>query len=111
MTPYPVLAEVIATKIQPNFREAWFDFETWERCRNFRDDPNSESKAALDWIRDFYELSVALEDFEDSPHKAQCRDALEAAFEAFARMDHTEELCAAVRQWKDARTADSGDHR
>ena len=111
MTPYTVFAEAVAKKVQPNFREAWFDFEAWERCRNFRDDPNCQSKAALDWIRDLYDVSVALQEFPEGPFKDQCGNALESAFEAFAQIDHTEELCAAVNQWKAARMAEASDQK
>ena len=106
MTPHAILAEAVETKMYPDFKEAWFDFEVWERCRSFRDDPDRESKSALDWVRSLYELSVTLNEFNESPAREQCQNALEAAFVAFSELDHSQDLCDAVRRWKDWRIAE-----
>lgn len=88
---------------QRSFRDVWFEFETWERSRDFRDDPSRPAKQALDWIRDLYELTVALEDFRGSPALQQCREAFEVVFEAFARLEHVPELDDAMTRWMQAR--------
>ncbi len=54
MTLFEVLAQAAQSPAR-TFREAWFDFERWERARGFVDDPSRPAKAALDWVRDLYE--------------------------------------------------------
>ena len=106
MTPYQVFAHEVKKGAQPSFRSAWFDFQTWERCRYFRDDPDVASREELDWIRSLDELAVALEGFQPGLARENCQNALEAVFVAFARMEHPESLCNAIRQWQAFRNAE-----
>jgi hypothetical protein len=111
MSPYPVFVQAMKANPHLTFAEAWFDFEAWERSRGFGDDPSAKSKAALDWVRDLYGLMIALEDYE-GPQVERCRDAMEATFVAFARLDHTDEICRAAALWHDVRRQeDQGDEK
>ena len=105
MTPYEVLVEAVKEGPNKTFRDAWSDFAVWECARGYSDDPSARSKDALEWIRQLDGLASRLEDFDGSA-KENCRNALEAAFAAFARLDHNEELCSAIGRWREWRKAE-----
>jgi hypothetical protein len=62
----------------------------------------------LDWVRDLYGLLVALDDY-DGPEVVHCKQALEATFFAFSRLDHSAEICRAVRHWREFRRSEQAD--
>lgn len=99
MTPYEVLVEAVKEDPRKSFRDVWSDFAIWESARGYRDDPSAPSKDALQWVRQLDELVAGLDEF-DGPGKESCQNALEAAFVAFARLNHKEELCDAIRRWR-----------
>ena len=105
MDPYDVFAEAAKADPSKSFRDVWFDFVGWERLRGYRDDPSAISKEGLEWVQGLDELIVRLDDFHGAG-KESCKHALDAALVAFTRLDHTEELCAAVRKWRESRLAE-----
>ena len=109
MRPYHVFADAVKANPELTFAEAWFDFEAWERARGFYDDPSAASKATLDWVSDLYGLLMALDDYE-GPDVARCQQAIEATFVAFARLNHSAEICQAVRHWRAYRRSEQADN-
>ena len=105
MNPYQEFAKAAKADPSKSFRELWFDFVGWERLRGYRDDPSAISKETLEWVEGLDELMVRLNDFQ-GPGKESCQHALDAALVAFSRLDHTAELCAAVRKWRESRLAE-----
>ena len=105
MTPYEVFVEAIKEDPHKSFRDVWSDFAIWEYSRGYADDHSASSKDALQWVRALDEIVARLDDF-DSAGKESCLNALEAAFVAFARLDHSDELCNAVRRWREWRIAE-----
>ena len=108
MRPYHLFADAVKANPELTFAEAWFDFEAWERSRAFSDDPSAASQATLDWVRDLYGLLVALDDYK-GPEVVHCKQALEATFVAFSRLDHSAEICGAVRHWREFRRRELAD--
>jgi Fe-S-cluster formation regulator IscX/YfhJ len=108
MNLYEVFAEAATTDPTKSFRDLWFDFVAWERLRGYRDDPSAISKEVLDWVQGLDELIVRLEDF-DGPGKESCQHALDAALVAFTRLEHPDELSAAVRKWRESRQAEKAE--
>lgn len=99
MTPYSILADAAKNHPSKSFLGVWNDFACWERARTFADDPNAASKRDIEWICQLYDLAMLL---EDMPGDVQdCRNALEAAAAAFARLDHDPQLCEAVKRWSE----------
>lgn len=108
MTVFEMLAQAAKSPAR-TIREVWFDFERWERARGFVDDPSRPAKAALDWVRDLYELDAALADTAPQATAAElqaCHDALEATFVAFAQLTHQPEIEAAMLRWREARASE-----
>ena len=105
MTPYEIFVEAVKEDPTKTFRDAWSDFAVWEIARGYSDDPSATSKDALEWIRALDELAERLEEFEGAALEG-CHNALEAAFVAFARLDHSDELCSAIRRWREWRLAE-----
>ena len=105
MTPYEIFVEAVRENPGSSFRDVWSDFSIWEHSRGYADDPSASSKDALEWVRELDEVVARLDDFY-GPGKESCVNALEAAFVAFARLDHTDELCNAVRRWREWRIAE-----
>jgi hypothetical protein len=108
MTPYQVFFEATKDNPEKSFREVWSDFAIWESARHFSDDPSALSKEAVAWVRELDELAIQLDDYEGAA-KENCQNAIEAAFEGFAQLDHSEELCNAVRRWRQWRLAEMAD--
>jgi hypothetical protein len=81
------------------------DFAIWESSRGYADDPSASSKRALAWVRELDEIVVQLDEF-DGASKESCENALDAAFVAFARLNHSDELCNAIRRWREWRLAE-----
>jgi hypothetical protein len=108
MTPYEILVEAVKENPRKSFRDAWRDFAIWERSRGYADDPSASSKDALAWVRELDDLVVRLDEF-DGAAKEHCRNALEGAFVAFARLDHKSELCDAIRRWRQWRLAEKAE--
>ena len=50
MKLYDGLTQAASQSRTRSLREIWFEFETWERSRNFSDDPSRPAKQALDSI-------------------------------------------------------------
>ena len=105
MTPYEIFVEAVKEHPDKGFRDVWSDFAIWERARGYADDPSASSKEALEWVRGLDEVVAGLDDFE-GPGKEACENALESAFVAFARLDHSTELCEAVRRWREWRVSE-----
>ena len=105
MTPYEIFVEAVKENPDKSFRDVWIDFAIWESCRGYADDPSASSKSALVWVRELDEVVAQLDEFEGAA-KESCLNALEAAFVAFARLDHTDELCNAIRRWREWRLAE-----
>lgn len=105
MTPYEIFVEAVKENPHNSFRAVWQDFAIWESCRGHADDPSATSKHALAWVRQLDEVVTQLDEFEGAA-KENCLNALEAAFVAFARLDHTDELCNAIRRWRERRLAE-----
>lgn len=99
MTPYEIFVEAVREDPGKSFRDVWSDFAIWESSRGYLDDPSAPSKEALNWVLQLDELAAGLDEFEGAA-KEQCNGALETAFAAFARLDHNQELCNAVRRWR-----------
>jgi hypothetical protein len=108
MTPYEIFVDAVKEDPNKTFRDAWSDFAVWESARGYRDDPSAPSKEALEWIRQLDEVASGLDEF-DGVAKENCRNALESAFVAFARLDHKEELCSAIRKWREWRLAEKAE--
>ena len=108
MRPYHLFVDAMKANPELTFAEAWFDFEAWERSRAFSDDPSAASQTTLDWVRDLYGLLVALDDY-DGPEVVHCKQALEATFAAFSRLDHSAEICRAVRHWREFRLSEQAE--
>ncbi|MBI2480506.1 MAG: hypothetical protein HYV60_18325 [Planctomycetia bacterium] len=104
MTPYEILVEAAKENPDKSFRDLWRDFRIWESSRGYADDPSASSKHALDWVRELDEVVGQLDEFEGAA-KETCLNALEAAFVAFARLEHTDELSNAIRHWREWRLA------
>lgn len=105
MTPYEIFVEAVKAHPDKSFRDVWMDFAIWESSRGYADDPSASSKRALAWVRELDEILVQLDEF-DGAAKESCVNALDAAFVAFARLNHTEELCSAIRRWREWRLAE-----
>jgi hypothetical protein len=108
VTPYEIFVEAVKENPNRGFREAWIDFAIWERTRGYADDPSSSSKDALAWVRALDDLVLQLDQF-DGIAKENCRNALESAFVAFARLNHTRELCDAIQRWRKWRLAETAE--
>jgi hypothetical protein len=108
MTPYDVLSEAVSKNRNKSFRDLWCDFAIWESARGYSDDPSGPSKDALNWVRSLEELAVQIDDFEGDS-KEDCKAALEAAFVAFSRLNHSDELCRAMRRWREWRLAEEAE--
>ena len=102
MSPYEIFVEAAKENPDKSFRDLWRDFRIWESSRGYVDDPSASSKNAIAWVRELDEVVAQLDEFEGVA-KENCLNALEAAFVAFARLDHTDELCNAVRCWREWR--------
>lgn len=105
MTPYEILVEAAKKNPGKSFRDLWRDFRIWESTRGYVDDPSASSKQTLEWVRELDEVVAQLDEFEGAA-KESCSNALEAAFVAFARLEHTDELCNAIRRWREWRLAE-----
>ncbi|MCA9123775.1 MAG: hypothetical protein H6822_00575 [Planctomycetaceae bacterium] len=105
MTPYEILVEAVKEHPDRSFRDLWRDFRIWESTRGYFDDPSASSKQTLEWVRKLDELVGQLDEFEGAA-KENCLNALEAAFVAFARLDHSDELCGAIQRWREWRLAE-----
>jgi hypothetical protein len=113
MTPYQVFFEAVKDDPEKTFRDVWRDFAIWEGARGFGDDPSAQSREALAWVRSMDELARQLDDYEGDA-KENCKDALDAAFVSFAKLEHGEELCNAARLWRQWRLderADDGNNK
>jgi hypothetical protein len=99
MTPYQVFIEAVKDNPGKSFRDVWIDFAIWESARGFGDDPGAPSREAIAWVRSMDELAGQLGDYEGIARE-KCEDAIEAAFVAFAQLEHSDELCHAVRRWR-----------
>ena len=110
MTPYDVFSEAIQQDPRKTFRDVWCDFAIWESLRGYSDDPSAVSIDALTWVRTLNELAAQLEDFQGTSKK-DCQTALEATFGAFARLNHSDELCSAVRRWREWRLEEEAEKR
>ena len=97
-TPYDVFQRAIAAGIQPTIHDCWSDFAHWEIARQFADDPSHPAKAAIEWIDTMESLRLSLTDFSGAS-QADCRAALDRAYDAFARLDHSAELVRAIAVW------------
>jgi hypothetical protein len=108
MTPYQVFVEAVKDNPGKSLRDVWRDFAIWESARGFGDDPSASSRDALAWVRSMDELAGQLDDYEGAARE-DCKDAIEAAFVDFAQLEHSEELCNAVRQWRQWRLDENAD--
>ena len=97
-TPLDVLESAVAAGIAPTVQACWSNFAFWEVARNFADDPSHPAKAAIHWIYAMEDLRVALEEFSGKA-KRECLAALDAAYIAFAQLEHSRELVEAMDKW------------
>ncbi len=97
-TAYDVFQSAIAAGIKPTVHDCWADFTCWERARQFADDPSHPAKLAIDWIYCMEDLRARLDEFEGNT-KAACFAALDEAYVAFAKLDHSAELIHAIEKW------------
>jgi hypothetical protein len=101
-TAFDVFEEAISDGIQPTIRDSWADFACWEMARRFADDPSHPARAAIEWIRAMENLRGWLDEFEGAS-KMACIAALDEAYEAFAKLNHSAELVHAVEKWLETR--------
>jgi hypothetical protein len=98
MTPHEAFQRIIAQQPQRSFRDCWVDFAFWEEGRGYSDDPSAPSKTTIEWILHLDELAIGLNDF-GGPTRGQCQQMIEQLFEAFAQLDHSDEICRAIQKW------------
>ena len=97
-TAYDVFQTAIAAGIKQTVQDCWPNFAYWESARNFADDPSHPAKAAIEWVYAMEDLRAALEEFEGGT-KAECLAALDQAYLAFAKLEHSDELIEALEKW------------
>ena len=101
-TPYDVFQAAIAAGIKQTVQDCWPNFAYWETARNFADDPSHPAKAAIEWVYVMEDLRSALDEFEGEA-KADGIAALDQAYVAFAKLEHSDELIGAMEAWIDYR--------
>lgn len=104
-TPYDVMQDAIAAGIQPTIQECWPNFAYWETARNFADDPSHPAKAAIEWVYAMEDLRAALDEFEGDA-KQECIAALNQAYQAFSKIEHSDELVCALERWIEYRKSE-----
>jgi hypothetical protein len=104
LAPHQYFQQAIADGIHASIGECWRDFAHWEHARQFADDPSHPAKAAIEWILAWEELLSGLDEFSGGA-KRDCRNELDAAAGAFAKLEHSAELLRAVERWLDERRA------
>ena len=97
-SPYDVFQQAIAAGVRPTIQECWADFARWEVARHFADDPSHPAKAAIEWIYAIEDLRGGLDEFTGQT-MSECWAALDQAYEAFAKLEHSEELVHAIETW------------
>lgn len=101
-TPYDVFQAAIAAGIKPTVTDCWPNFAYWEMARNFADDPSHPAKAAIEWVYAMEDLRAALDEFEGETKK-ECFAALDQSYEAFAKLEHSDELIDGIGKWIECR--------
>jgi len=101
-TPYEIFEKAIRAGIKPTIEECWPNFACWESARNFGDDPSHLAKAAIEWIYTMENLRADLDQFEGEA-KVECMAALNEAYVAYAKLEHSDELIAALGKWMEYR--------
>ena len=104
-TPYDLFQSAIAAGVKPTIHDCWSDFARWEMARDFADDPSHPAKAAIAWIDTMELLRADLDEFAGLA-KNECREALDRAYDAFARLEHSPELVRAIELWRESRLAE-----
>jgi hypothetical protein len=104
-TPYDVIQAAIAAGIKPTVQDSWPNFAYWETARNFADDPSHPAKAAIEWVFAMDNLRGALDEFTGEA-KAECLTALDRAYVAFAKLEHSDELVDAMEKWIEYRLSE-----
>lgn len=97
-TPYELFVKAIAAGIKPTVHDCWKDFAFWEMARYYGDDPSHPAKAAIEWIYSMEDLRGGLDEFEGEA-KAECLLELDRSTEAFAKLEHSDELIHAIGLW------------
>ena len=104
-TPYELFQQAIEAGIGPTMYDCWIDFAHWEKARQYFDDPSHPAKAAIAWISEMEDLRAELDEFEGAATD-QCRAALDAACDAFARIEHTAQLSHGIETWIESRLSE-----
>lgn len=101
-SPHDVFQKAIAGGVRPTIHDCWADFACWEIARRYADDPSHPARAAIQWIYSMEDLRSGLGEFEGEA-KAVCRAALDKAYDAFAKLEHSPELVHAIEKWLEYR--------
>ena len=97
-TPHEIFQQAVTAGIRPTIRECWSDFAHWEIARRYADDPSRPAKAAIEWIDLMESLRADLAQFRGDT-RSDCLDGLDSAVEAFAHLEHSDELVQAISVW------------
>ena len=92
----------IRAGIKPTVHDCWIDFAYWERARSFADDPSHPAKAAIEWVYLMEDMRNGLNEFEGAARE-ECLSALDSAFVAFAKLEHSDELIHGIELWIESR--------